>query len=127
MTQLFNTNNFTEGVFTIIHAKARQDRYGRPYHHFELAQGNAQLDAYDWSASCHIEHFPKELEVLASGIMRKFNKELVLDLTRLTPARLTCQWPIILTPFWPIKLTHPGREKVSSRVCASVDSSLLPA
>ncbi len=39
----------------------------------------------------------------------------------------TCQWPIILTPFRPIKLTHPGRQKISSRVCASVDSSHLPA
>ena len=28
---------------------------------------------------------------------------------------------------WPIKLTHPGRQKISSRVCASVDSSHLPA
>ena len=39
----------------------------------------------------------------------------------------TCQWPIILTPLRPIKLTHPGRQKISSRVCASVDSSHLPA
>ena len=38
-----------------------------------------------------------------------------------------CQWPIILTPFRPIKLTRPGRQKISSRVCASVDSSHLPA
>ena len=38
-----------------------------------------------------------------------------------------CQWPIILTPLRPIKLTHPGRQKISSRVCASVDSSHLPA
>ena len=38
-----------------------------------------------------------------------------------------CQWPIILAPLRPIKLTHPGRQKISSRVCASVDSSHLPA
>ncbi|WP_419633256.1 transposase, partial [Thiolapillus sp.] len=38
-----------------------------------------------------------------------------------------CQWPIILTPFRPIKLTHPGRDKISLRVCASIDSSHLPA
>ena len=38
-----------------------------------------------------------------------------------------CQWPINLTPFRPIKLTHLGRQKISSRVCASVDSSHLPA
>ena len=38
-----------------------------------------------------------------------------------------CQWPIILTPFRPIKLTHLGRQKISSSVCTSVDSSLLPA
>ena len=42
-------------------------------------------------------------------------------------AELCCQWPIILTPPRPIKLTHPGRQKISSRVCASVDSSHLPA
>ena len=38
-----------------------------------------------------------------------------------------CQWPINLTPFRPIKLTHLGRQKIISRVCTSVDSSLLPA
>ncbi len=40
---------------------------------------------------------------------------------------LRCQWPIILTPFRPIKLTHPVRDKISLRVCASIDSSHLPA
>ena len=27
------------------------------------------------------------------------------------PSEPTCQWPIILTPFRPIKLTHLGRQK----------------
>jgi hypothetical protein len=36
-----------------------------------------------------------------------------------------CQWPFILTHFWPIKLTHPYTS--SLRFSASVGSSLLPA
>ena len=36
-----------------------------------------------------------------------------------------CQWPFILTHFWPIKLTHPCMS--SLRFSALVGSSLLPA
>jgi len=38
---------------------------------------------------------------------------------------VACQWPFILTHFWPIKLTHPCTS--SLRFSASVGSSLLPA
>ena len=36
-----------------------------------------------------------------------------------------CQWPLILTHFWPIKLTH--LRTANYRFSASVDSSHLPA
>src|SRR5690606_20885062 len=36
-----------------------------------------------------------------------------------------CQWPLILTHFWPIKLTHLGT--ANRQFSASADSSHLPA
>ena len=58
-------------------------------------------------------------------LLRSLERELAVVNTRRSTFDAICQWPLILTHFWPIKLTH--LRTANRQFSASVDSSHLPA
>lgn len=59
---------------------------------------------------------------LGEGCVRRYDPE---ALSEEDGTDFACQWPLILTHFWPIKLTHLGT--ANRQFSASVDSFRLPA
>ena len=65
------------------------------------------------------------IHVLRGAGHKEIIRSLQNNLRQRRIQKRTCQWPLILTHFWPIKLTHLGT--ANRQFSASADSSHLPA